>query len=91
MAIKKVSIGEDCTACFMCQDLCPAVFKVENNTSSVLENVNYDEHENYIKDAVKACPVEVIEIEEEQKEPDSNADENSESSSSETEVFDPYS
>ena len=59
MAIKKVWIEEDCTACGVCEDICPEVFKVED-IAIVNENVNFADHEEEIREAAENCPVEVI-------------------------------
>jgi ferredoxin len=59
MAIKKVWIEEGCTACGLCEDICPEVFKVED-VATVIEGVNYDDYEEQIKEAAESCPVEVI-------------------------------
>jgi len=59
MAIKKVWIEEGCTACGLCEELCPEVFKVED-IATVIEGVNYDDYEEQIKEAAESCPVEVI-------------------------------
>ncbi|MBK5194188.1 MAG: ferredoxin [Flavobacteriaceae bacterium] len=59
MAIKKVWIEEGCTACGLCEDICPEVFKVED-IATVIEGVNYDDYEEQIKEAAESCPVEVI-------------------------------
>jgi len=59
MAIKKVWIEEGCTACGLCEDTCPEVFKVED-IATVIEGVNYDDYEEQIKEAAESCPVEVI-------------------------------
>jgi len=29
MAIKKVKIGEDCTSCSMCEEICPEVIEMD--------------------------------------------------------------
>lgn len=62
MAIKKVWIEEGCTACGLCEDICPEVFKVED-VATVIEGVNYDDYEEQIKEAADSCPVEVIKYE----------------------------
>ena len=59
MAIKRVWIEEGCTACGLCEELCPEVFKVED-LATVIEGVNYDDYEEQIKEAAESCPVEVI-------------------------------
>jgi len=59
MAIKKVWVEEDCTACGLCEDICPEVFKLED-IATVIEDVNYADYEEGIKEAAESCPVEVI-------------------------------
>jgi ferredoxin len=64
MAIKKVWIEEDCTACGLCVDIDPEVFDLPGDIAIVNEGVNFSEHENQIKEAAEGCPVEVIHYEE---------------------------
>ena len=59
MAVTKVWIEEGCTACGVCEDTCPDVFKVEDE-ASVIEGVNYSDFTDEIKEAAESCPVEVI-------------------------------
>ena len=59
MAINKVWIEEDCTACGLCEGICPEVFKVED-IATVIEGLNYADYEEKIKEAAESCPVEVI-------------------------------
>ena len=59
MAIKKVWIEEGCSACGLCEDICPEVFKLED-LATVIEGVNYSDYEWLIKEASESCPVEVI-------------------------------
>jgi ferredoxin len=59
MAIKKVWIEEGCTACGLCEDICPEVFKMED-IATVIEGVNYADYGETIKEAAESCPVEVI-------------------------------
>jgi ferredoxin len=59
MAIKNVWIEDGCTACGLCEDICPEVFKVDN-LAVVIEGVNYADYEEMIKEAAEICPVEVI-------------------------------
>ncbi|MDP4282331.1 MAG: ferredoxin [Bacteroidota bacterium] len=63
MAIKKVWIEEGCTACGLCEDICPEVFVVKD-LSTVIEGVNYSDYEQQIKEAADSCPVEVIKFSE---------------------------
>lgn len=64
MAITKVWIEEDCTACGVCEDLCPQVFLVKD-ISTIIEGVNFAEYEAKIKESADSCPVEVIKYTEE--------------------------
>lgn len=62
MAIKKVWIDEDCTACEMCVSICPDVFDMSDNgdIAVVKENADFNAHESEIEEAAESCPVEVI-------------------------------
>lgn len=59
MTIKKVWIEDGCTACGLCEDICPEVLKVED-MATVIQAVNYPDYEEQIKEASESCPVEVI-------------------------------
>ena len=59
MAIKKVWIEDGCTACGLCEDICPEVFRVED-TAIVNEDVNLADFDGKIREAADNCPVEVI-------------------------------
>lgn len=62
MSIKKVWVEDTCIACGLCEEICPAVFKV-NGISKVQKNVKLDEYEEKIKEAANGCPVEAIKFE----------------------------
>ncbi len=62
MTISKVRIEEGCTACGLCEETCPEVFKV-NDVSIVIEGVDFNQYEDKIKEAAEDCPVEVIKYE----------------------------
>ncbi len=62
MAITKVWIEEGCTACGLCEEICPEVFRLEDE-AVVNEGVDFSEHEDEIIDAAENCPVEVIKYE----------------------------
>jgi ferredoxin len=59
MPISKIWIEEGCTACGLCEDICPEVFKLEDE-ATVIKGVNYADYEAKIKEAAESCPVEVI-------------------------------
>jgi ferredoxin len=64
MAIKKVWIEDDCTACGLCVDICPEVFDLPDDIAVVKEGADFSRHEDEIKEAADSCPVEVIKFEE---------------------------
>jgi ferredoxin len=64
MAIKKVWIDEECTACELCVDLCPEVFELTGDIARVIEGADLAAHEDEIREAAESCPVEAIHIEE---------------------------
>ncbi len=59
MIINNVWIDPDCTACGLCEDICPEVFKVED-IAVVKKGVKYAEYEKKIKEAAESCPMDVI-------------------------------
>lgn len=63
MAIKKVWIEDGCTACGLCESICPDVFVVDD-VATVIDGVNFDDYDSEIKDAADSCPVEVIKFSE---------------------------
>jgi ferredoxin len=63
MAITKVWIEEGCIACGVCEATAPDVFEMGEDTAIVKEGVNFNEHEDEIKEAAEICPVEVIKYE----------------------------
>ena len=58
----KVKVDADtCTACGLCEDTCPAVFKM-NSVAEVIADPVPAKEEACAKEAVEACPVEAISI-----------------------------
>jgi ferredoxin len=58
----KVKVDADtCTACGLCSDTCPAVFKMNSVAEVIADPVPANE-EACAKEAVEACPVEAISI-----------------------------
>lgn len=66
MKFKKVWIENGCTACGLCESICPDVFTVEDE-ATVNQGVNYDQFSDQIKEAADSCPVEVIKYQEKQE------------------------
>lgn len=65
MAITKVWIEEGCTACGLCEDICPEVFELGDREEAIVKkDVNFSKYEDEIKEAAESCPVEVILFEE---------------------------
>ncbi len=62
MAISRVWIEDGCTACGLCEEICPEVFKLED-LATVKAGVNFNDYEAQIKEAAESCPVEVIKYE----------------------------
>jgi len=63
MAIKRVWIEEGCIACGVAEGICPEVFKVVDDTNTVIEGADLSRFEDKIKEAAESCPVEVIKYE----------------------------
>lgn len=63
MAITKVWIEDGCTACGLCEEICPEVFELED-IAIVKEGVDFNEYEAQIIECAEECPVEVIKYEE---------------------------
>ena len=59
MAIENVWIEDGCTACGLCEDICPEVFKLKD-LATIIEGVNFSAYEEGIIEAAESCPVEVI-------------------------------
>lgn len=60
MAIVKVWITDDCTACNLCVDTCPEVFELPDDKAEVIEGADFNAFEDEIIEASEACPVEAI-------------------------------
>jgi ferredoxin len=63
MAISRVWIEEGCIVCNACEDICPEVFQVTEETTVVREGVDPSGYEDEIIEAAESCPVEVIKYE----------------------------
>ncbi|MFO7878719.1 MAG: ferredoxin [Bacteroidales bacterium] len=63
MAIKNLRIEEGCTACGVCEEVAPDVFKVEDE-AIIIEGADLAANEDEIREAAEECPVEVIQFDE---------------------------
>ena len=63
MKIKNVWIENGCTACGMCESICPEVFTVEDE-ATINKEIYFPEYTDQIKEAAESCPVEVIKYDE---------------------------
>lgn len=63
MSISRVWIEEDCTACGLCEETCPEVFRLGDERAEVIDDANFSDFEEKIKQASEDCPVEVIKYE----------------------------
>jgi ferredoxin len=62
--MKAIVDPDMCTGCGLCPDICPKVFELEGDVAkTIIETVPPEEEAN-CRDAVEACPVEAIMIEE---------------------------
>ena len=59
-AVVKVWIDEGCITCDACENICPEVFHVEDDTCTIVDGVNPNEWGDDIIEAAEACPVDVI-------------------------------
>jgi len=60
--MKKVWIEDGCTACGLCEDLCPGVFEV-NDLAEVKKDADLEANSDCIMESAESCPVEVIKYE----------------------------
>lgn len=62
----KVRVNPElCTACGLCEDICPEVFVLGDDMAEVKVDQVPEEHWDSCRDAVESCPTEAIEIIEE--------------------------
>jgi len=60
MAIASVTIEEGCTACALCEQICPEVFEMVEDVAKVKAGVDFNANEEKVKEAADSCPVTVI-------------------------------
>ncbi len=61
----KVTVDQDgCISCGLCENVCPEVFELVDDLSTVREDADLEEHRAQIQEAADGCPVSVIDVEE---------------------------
>ena len=56
--------ADECTACGVCEETCPEVFKLGDDVAEVIVDEIPADAEECAKEAAEECPVECIAIEE---------------------------
>ncbi|MDP6899884.1 MAG: flavodoxin domain-containing protein [Candidatus Thalassarchaeaceae archaeon] len=59
-AVVKVWIDEGCITCDACENTCPEVFQVVDDTCIIIDGINPGEFSDDIIEAAEGCPVDVI-------------------------------
>jgi ferredoxin len=59
----KVKIEDTCTACGLCVDTCPDVFRMGSDMAEVIADEVPAEFEEAVQQAADECPVEAIVVE----------------------------
>ncbi len=60
----KVIINDDCTACGVCEDICPEAFELGDEKAEVKINPVPEQYHQECREAAEECPSEAIEISE---------------------------
>lgn len=58
----KVLVNDECTACGICEDICPEVFELGDEKAEVKVDPIPAELEDKVRESAEECPVEAIEI-----------------------------
>ena len=56
----EVKVNEDCSACGICEDICPEVFELGDESAVVKVNPVPAEFEEKVREAAEECPTEAI-------------------------------
>jgi len=60
----EVKVNDDCSACGICEDICPEVFELGDEKAEVKASPVPAEFEEKVREAAEECPVEAIEVSE---------------------------
>jgi len=61
----RVSVDENCTGCGLCEEACPEIFELDDNSMArVKQDPVPEEVEASCREAAENCPVEAIHVEE---------------------------
>ncbi len=60
----KTNINEECTACGICEEICPEVFELGDEKAVVKVNPVSEQYQQTCREAAEECPSEAIEISE---------------------------
>lgn len=60
----KVSINDECTACGICEEICPEVFELGEEKAEVKVNPIPEQYEEECREAAEECPSDAIKISE---------------------------
>ncbi len=58
----EVKVNEDCSACGICEDICPEVFELGDEIAEIKTNPIPAEYEEKVREAAEECPTESIEV-----------------------------
>lgn len=61
MAISSVTIDDGCTACALCEQICPEVFEM-GDVAKVKSGADLNANEDKVREAADSCPVSVIKV-----------------------------
>lgn len=62
MSISKINISEGCTLCGLCEQICPEVFELGDDSAKVKAGADFNANEKSAREAADSCPVNVIEV-----------------------------
>ena len=60
----EVKVNDECSACGICEDVCPEVFELGDEIAEVKVSPVPAELEEKVREAAEECPVEAIEVSE---------------------------